>query len=132
MAASFADPARAARAPRPDVVFHRASAISRSDAMLKPAITRPTAATLVQHVDTSILLADARQSRLDRAAFQAKGFTSPKVRHLLNNLGHLDGLDYLEVGVHRGATFIATNYRNALSSAVAIDNWSEFDDDGEV
>ena len=101
--------------------------------MLKPAtVTRPTAATLVQHVDTSILLADTRQSRLDRAAFQAKGFTSPKVRHLLNNLGHLAGLDYLEVGVHRGATFIATNYRNTLSSAVAIDNWSEFDDDGEV
>jgi len=100
--------------------------------MPKTASTRPTAATLVQHVDTSIRLADARQSRLDRAAFQARGFTSPKVRHLLNNLGNLDGLDYLEVGVHRGATFIATNYRNTLSSAVAIDNWSEFDDDGTV
>jgi hypothetical protein len=101
--------------------------------MLKIATTtRPTAATLVQHVAHSIRLADDRQSQLDRAAFQAKGFTSPKVRHLLNNLGSLAGLDYLEVGVHRGATFVATNYRNTLSSAVAIDNWSEFDDDGSV
>jgi protein O-GlcNAc transferase len=93
---------------------------------------RPTAFNLIRHVDTSIRLADAHQSRLDRAAFQAKGFTSPKIRHLLNNLGGLDGLNYLEVGVHRGATFIAANYGNSLSSAVAIDNWSEFDDDGGV
>ena len=41
--------------------------------------TRPTAVSLIHHVDTSIRLADAHQSRLDRAAFQAKGFTSPKV-----------------------------------------------------
>ena len=34
--------------------------------------------------------------------------------------------------MHRGATFIAANYGNRLSSAVAIDNWSEFDDDGAV
>lgn len=87
---------------------------------------------LVQHVERSIERADQRQSRLDRAAFQAKGFTSPKVRHLLNNLGSLGGLDYLEVGVHRGATFIAANYKNALASAVAVDNWSEFAEDGAV
>ena len=94
--------------------------------------TKPTTSMLVQHVERSIERADQRQSRLDLAAFQAKGFTSPKVRHLLNNLGSLDGLDYLEVGVHRGATFIATNYRNSLASAIAVDNWSEFAEDGEV
>ena len=67
---------------------------------------------LCQHVETSIELGDQMKSKLDRAAFQARGFTSPKVRHLLNNLGSLDGLDYLEVGVHRGAMFVATNYKN--------------------
>jgi hypothetical protein len=95
-------------------------------------LTRPTAAELLEHVDLSIARADQHRSKLDRMAFQAKGFTSPKIRHLLNNLGSLDGLDYLEVGVHRGATFVATNYRNQLESATAIDNWSEFDDDGTV
>jgi len=50
----------------------------------------------------------------------------------LNNLGSLEGLDYLEVGVHRGATFCATNYKNRLASATAIDNWSEFADNGTV
>jgi hypothetical protein len=100
--------------------------------MSSPTTARPTAAMLLQHVDASIELAEQLKSKLDRAAFQAKGFTSPKVRHLLNNLGSLDGLHYLEVGVHRGATFVAANYRNQLASAVAVDNWSEFEENGEV
>ena len=95
-------------------------------------IVKPTAATLLQHVDISIALGDQLQSKLDRTALMTRGFTSPKVRHLLNNLGSLEGLDYLEVGVHRGATFCATNYRNRLTSATAIDNWSEFAENGGV
>jgi hypothetical protein len=95
-------------------------------------VARPSAAILQPHVDTAIALADQLKSKLDRAAFRARGFTSPKVRHLLNNLGSLPGLDYLEVGVHRGATFIATNYKNTLASATAVDNWSEFAEDGTV
>jgi hypothetical protein len=95
-------------------------------------IVTPTLSTLCHHVEASIELADQMTSKLDRAAFQARGFTSPKVRHLLNNLGSLEGLDYLEVGVHRGATFVAANYRNTLASATAVDNWSEFADDGTV
>jgi hypothetical protein len=93
---------------------------------------KPTVSMLCQHVHTSIELADRMTSKLDRAAFQARGFTSPKVRHLLNNLGSLDGLDYLEVGVHRGATFVAANYKNTLASATAVDDWSELADDGKV
>jgi hypothetical protein len=95
-------------------------------------LTTPSAATLVHHADASILRADQHRSKLDRAAFQARGFTSAKVRHLLNNLGSLEGLHYLEVGVHRGATFVAANYRNQLESATAVDNWSEFAEDGDV
>jgi hypothetical protein len=92
--------------------------------------TRPTTADLIRHVEASIARAERGESKLDRAAFRPRGFTSAKVRHLLNNLGSLEGLDYLEVGVHRGATFLATNYGNELRSAVAVDNWSEFDEDG--
>ena len=95
-------------------------------------IVKPTVPILCQHVHTSIERADQMTSKLDRAAFQARGFTSPKVRHLLNNLGSLDGLDYLEIGVHRGATFVAANYKNTLASATAIDNWSEFAENGTV
>lgn len=98
---------------------------------LKTTLT-PTLSTLCEHVETAIERADQLTSKLDRAAFRARGFTSPKVRHLLNNLGSLDGLDYLEVGVHRGATFVAANYQNRLGSATAVDNWSEFAEDGTV
>ena len=92
--------------------------------------TRPTIPSLIEHVEAAIARAERGESKLDRAAFRPRGFTSAKVRHLLNNLGSLEGLDYLEVGVHRGATFLATNYKNELGSAVAVDNWSEFDEDG--
>jgi protein O-GlcNAc transferase len=95
-------------------------------------MSKPTESILLEHVESSIELGSREKSKLDRAAFRANGFTSPKVRHLLNNLGSLAGLDYLEVGVHRGATFVATNYKNTLSSAVAVDNWSEFDEEGTV
>jgi hypothetical protein len=95
-------------------------------------VLQPTVAALHAHAVLSIERAERHLSRLDHAAFQARGFTSAKVRHLLNNLGSLDGLHYLEVGVHRGATFVATNYRNRLASATAVDNWSEFAEDGEV
>lgn len=94
--------------------------------------TRPTTAGLVDHVEAAIARAERGESKLDRAALRAQGFTSTKVRHLLNNLGSLEGLDYLEVGVHRGATFLATNYQNDLLSATAVDDWSEFAEDGTV
>jgi hypothetical protein len=95
-------------------------------------LLQPTVAALQAHAALSIERAERHLSKLDRAAFQARGFTSPKVRHLLNNLGGFPGLHYLEIGVHRGATFVAANYRNRLASATAIDNWSEFAEDGEV
>ena len=34
--------------------------------------------------------------------------------------------------MHRGATFVAANYKNTLASATAIDNWSEFAENGTV
>ena len=106
--------------------------LSSTDPSTTSATTKPTAAQLQAHVQRCIELAEQGTSKLDLAAFKARGFTSPKVRHLLNNLGSLPGLAYLEVGVHRGATFVATGYKNALTSATAVDNWSEFAEDGRV
>jgi hypothetical protein len=51
---------------------------------------------------------------------------------LLNNLGEMSEAHYLEVGVHKGATFVATNFKNNLLSSIAVDNWSEFAQDGET
>jgi hypothetical protein len=81
---------------------------------------------LIQHIKNSINLAEKEQSNLKPETFSVPGFTSPKIRHLLNNLGNFPDLNYLEIGVHKGATFVATNFNNNLSSSIAIDNWSEF------
>jgi hypothetical protein len=70
------------------------------------------------------------ESKLTPRALAVPGFTGLKIRHLLNNLGSLSSLNYLEIGVHKGGTFVSTMYGNQLNSAVAVDNWSEFPQGG--
>ena len=89
-----------------------------------------TIENLIEFVETSINLANVEKSKLHPLTFNVPGFTSPKIRHLLNNLGELPDLHYLEIGVHKGATFVALNYKNKLLSSVAIDNWCEFPEEG--
>jgi len=56
------------------------------------------------------------------------GFTSPNIRHLLNNLGAIS-THYLECGSHVGSTLISTVFGNDnLQSAIGIDNFSLFDE----
>jgi hypothetical protein len=84
----------------------------------------------IKHIENAITGAEQEHSKLTPEAFEPPGFTSPKIRHFLNNLGTLSNLHYLEIGVHKGATFVATNFQNNLLSSVAVDNWSEFAQDG--
>lgn len=86
---------------------------------------------LVEHVKQSIARAEQNQSKLTANAINVPSFTSLKIRHLLNNLGSMMGLHYLEIGVHKGGTFVAANFQNALESSMAVDNWSEFAQGGE-
>ena len=79
---------------------------------------------MIEHVRLAIQRAMRHESKLTPEVAAVRGLTSPKVRHLLNNLGSRDGLSYLEIGVHCGATFLAANYGNHLVSSTAIDNWS--------
>lgn len=51
------------------------------------------------------------------------GFSSPKVRRLLNRLCSQPGASYLEIGVHTGSTLIPALYGNQ-AAATAIDDWS--------
>jgi hypothetical protein len=53
------------------------------------------------------------------------GYSSPKVRELLNRMvrQNTPKMTYLEVGVNAGSTFFPAVYRNR-SRAVAVDNWS--------
>jgi hypothetical protein len=52
--------------------------------------------------------------------------TSPRSRHLLNNICSFPDVRYLEIGTHKGASLICALYRNKINYAYAIDNWSEF------
>ncbi len=83
---------------------------------------------LVEHVKQSIVRAENRNSKLNRAVLQISGMSSPKVRHLLNNLCSLPSTVYLEIGCWQGSTWIASLFGNeaSISAATAIDNWSGF------
>jgi len=85
---------------------------------------------LVERVERAIQRAERRQSALSREVLEAPGMSSGKVRHFLNNL---QPQRYLEVGVWRGSTFLASCFGNDLESATAIDDFSQFqnDDSGE-
>lgn len=92
----------------------------------------------VDLIKGAIEKAEIEESQLDAECFKIGGYTSPKIRHLLNNLGSIfqtrsivPMYKYLEVGVHRGSTFVSTLFGNNLNG-VAIDNWSEFNEDGTV
>jgi len=92
----------------------------------------------IELIKEAIEKAEKEESRLDDYCFKIGSYSSPKIRHLLNNLGRIFRTEtitpthnYLEVGVHRGGTFVATLFRNNLNG-VAIDNWSEFNEDGTV
>ena len=85
---------------------------------------------MLEHVQTAIDRAEKLQSKITPEAEAVPAFASPKIRHLLNNLGTAPGLHYLEIGVHKGGTFVSANYGNQLASSVAVDNWSEFGQDG--
>ena len=71
------------------------------------------------------------RSRLSSPAIDTVGgYTSPNIRHLLNNLGEIS-TSYYEIGSHRGATLISATYDNyGLKSSIGCDNFSQFNEQG--
>lgn len=71
------------------------------------------------------------QSKLqDEATFEIGGFTSPAIRHLMNNLGAM-ATNYFEIGTHMGSLTLATLYNNHHLSSTICDNWTEFENGGK-
>jgi hypothetical protein len=85
---------------------------------------------LVEHLQKSIVSAEAGHSKLTQQILGLSGMSSAKVRHLLNNICTLPESRYLEIGVWRGSTFVSALYgnENTLFDATAIDNWCEYGD----
>tara|TARA_R100001015_G_scaffold19003_2_gene14078 strand:- start:9107 stop:10003 length:897 start_codon:yes stop_codon:yes gene_type:complete len=55
-----------------------------------------------------------------------EGMSTPNIRHTLNNLNRW-GSNYLEVGSHKGSTFVSSLYGHT-KNGWSIDNYSEFCD----
>jgi len=83
---------------------------------------------LIEKVKISITNTLLNESKLDAESSAVQGFTGIKIRHLLNNLGSFS-TNYLEIGVHKGATFVAANFGNSMNS-YCCDNWVDFDEQG--
>jgi hypothetical protein len=80
---------------------------------------------LAEHIGQSIAKAWKHQSRLPPETLEIGGRTSPKIRHLLNNLCSLPDTVFLEVGSWKGASFVAalTGNEDSVTEGYAIDNW---------
>lgn len=60
------------------------------------------------------------RTKLTDDVFDLKGMSTNEVRIFLNEMVHPD-TRYLEIGVHRGSTFISAMYKNTFEYAAAID-----------
>lgn len=83
-----------------------------------------------RHILNSIANAERHESKLDNRFNVLNGLSSKKVRHLLNNIVNFPHAIYLEIGVLTGSTFIAALYKNNITKAYCIDNWSDFQERG--
>ena len=96
--------------------------------------TKRNGRTMIEHkdlittVNRAITEAVSRKSRLPPEAATIRGMTSPKIRHLLNNLCAMPNTVYVEMGLYKGATFVAALAGNedTVKTAYGIDNWSLF------
>jgi len=67
----------------------------------------------MNHVLDSLARGQALQSKLPPEVLTIYGWTGNRIRHFLNNLGGLPGINYLEVGAFNGATITAAAYGNS-------------------
>jgi hypothetical protein len=84
-----------------------------------------TAESLKQIVEESISRAESLKSKIPAEVANLRGFSSQKIRHLLNNLCSFGECKYLELGVWSGSTLIPALYKNDCE-ALGIDNFSQF------
>jgi hypothetical protein len=100
----------------------------------KCSLVNYTAEQLITHVNYSFGRAENNISNIDSRALSIHGFTGTKIRHFLNNICSLVGINYLEIGVWLGSTFCAaiSNNTSTLNSAIAVDNWSSFSGNRDI
>ncbi len=79
-----------------------------------------------EHIQQSIDNAVAGKSNLTQEILNIRGFSTPTIRHLFNNLCNIEG-NYLEIGLYCGASFVSAF--NDGCNCIGIEN--HFQDFGE-
>lgn len=88
--------------------------------------------TKIESIQYAIAEANMFRSKLSPEALAVPGFTSLKIRHLLNNLGAIS-TNYLDCGSHRGGSFCSTVFKNEnLENAICIDDFREFNENSPM
>lgn len=77
-----------------------------------------------EYIDVSLELADKEQSKVGEREKELFGFSSNRLKALLNNLCAQKDTKYLEIGVYKGSTIISAAYANPTLKAVGVDNYS--------
>lgn len=76
-----------------------------------------------EFVEAALTLADMGQSKISETEREAFGLSSVRLRALLNNLCSVKDVNYLELGVYRGATLFSAVYGNPTCKAVGVENY---------
>lgn len=78
----------------------------------------------INQINLSFEQTEQDKSKLSNEIYDLEGMTGRKTRQFYNNLlnTHLP-LNYLEIGVWRGSSFISSMYKNNNVSGIAIDNF---------
>lgn len=77
----------------------------------------------VEHIEKSIESALSGKSKLTQDILNIRGFSTPTIRHLFNNICNLEKGNYLEVGLFCGATFCSSFNEDTVS--IGIENHSQ-------
>lgn len=86
----------------------------------------------IELIKKCITDAVSHKSKLTEQQLSVGGFTSTKIRHLLNNLGAIS-TGYYEIGSHIGCSLVSACYGNEnLKSMIACDSFCEFQNDGKT
>ncbi len=88
-----------------------------------PAMPRSSATALRRQAERAIGAAEAGRSALPASVLALEGYSSPTVRHFLNNLCRFAAANYLEVGTWKGSTLMSAAYGNR-GRFTAIDDFS--------
>lgn len=87
----------------------------------------------VEYVEAAIHNGITPRRKLPQGILDIEGWSSARVRYMLNELCSGDDIYYLEIGVWQGSTHIAALWGNNVKDSTAIDNFSEsWGDHGHV